>query len=106
VAQAAEVLLSKDIFGLLVIVGDLNVVRVSVLPDKAHPVLRVYPDCVLAKAIIFKRMKFISRGNFEVVQIFCGIDHIELSTGNFSDIRGDGATGPSLPKFASSFVGE
>jgi hypothetical protein len=89
-----------------VIVGDLNVVRMSVLPGKAHPVLRVYPDCVLAKAIIFKRMKFISRGDFEVVQIFCGIDHVELSPGNFSDIRGNGATGASLPKFASSLVGE
>jgi len=40
-----------------VVVGDLNVVRVSVLPDKAHPVLRVYPDRMLAQAIIFKRMK-------------------------------------------------
>lgn len=88
------------------IVGDLNVVRVSVFPGKAHPVLRVYPDCVLAKAIIFKRMKFISRRDFQVMQLFCGIDHIELSPGNFSDIRRNGAAGPSLPKLASSLVRE
>jgi hypothetical protein len=89
-----------------VIVGDLNVVRVSVLPGKANPVLGIYPNCMLAKAIIFKRMKFVSRRDFQIVQLFCGIDHIELSLGNFSDIRGNGTAGPSLPKLASSRVGE
>jgi len=93
-------------FGLLVIVGNLNVVRVSVLPGKANPILGVYPNCMLAQAIIFKRMKFIPRRDFQVVQLFCGIDHIELSPGNFSDIRGNGAAGPSLPKLASSLVRE
>lgn len=78
----------------------------TIFPDKANSILRVYPDCMLPQAILLKSMKFVSRRYSQVAQICRRIEHIELTTSDFADIGWNRGTGAFLPEFASSFVCE
>jgi hypothetical protein len=44
-----------------VIIGDLDLIRVSILPDEAQPIAVVDPNAVLSGAVAFPCLKRIAR---------------------------------------------
>jgi hypothetical protein len=63
---------------LLVVVGDLDIVRVAVLPPKADAPLIVDVNAVLPGSIPFELLQAIARRDAQVVEQLCSVDEPEL----------------------------
>jgi hypothetical protein len=109
IAQAAPVRLSNAIYiplPDLVVIGYFHVVSVAVFPGETHPVLSVYPNCMLTGPVFFEGMKSVSRRNLEIVKPRCCIDHLQLPLGHRAQVGGNCSACAFFPKCPSSFVGE
>ncbi len=56
-------------YGTLVIVNDLDIMRVSIAPTKANAKAIVYANAVLPLAVSAQRFKAITRGDCKIAQI-------------------------------------
>lgn len=66
------------------IVGYLNLVRISILPNETDPVAVVDPDAVLSGAVAFQGLKRVSRGA-EIPQALRSVKLEELAHCNLRD---------------------
>jgi hypothetical protein len=62
----------------LVVVAELNIVRIALLEPKANPPLVVDRNCILAAAITRQRMQAIAGGNPKVSHLRCDMYHLKL----------------------------
>jgi hypothetical protein len=58
-----------------VVIDDLDIVSVSLLPDKANPKLIIDPDAVLAVAVPLQSFQPVSRGALQVLERSRGVQH-------------------------------
>jgi hypothetical protein len=63
------------------VVNDFDLLR-AIIPNEADAVLVIDADAVLALTVTVERFEVIARRPSQVVQRDCGIQHVELSTGN------------------------
>lgn len=63
---------------ILVVIDDLDVVRVTVTPPEADSPLGIDPKAVLAPPIAAQRLELVGRRNRQVLQISRGIDLLQL----------------------------
>jgi hypothetical protein len=61
------------------VIRDLRLVRITVPPDEANPVLIIDPYGVLPRAVIGKLMQPVAGRNLEIVQFFRGVQHDQLT---------------------------
>jgi hypothetical protein len=64
---------------LLVVVDDLDVIRVPVLPAKADAPLIVDANAVLARAVAFELFESVARRNTQVLELLGGINEANLT---------------------------
>jgi len=69
------------------IVGDFNVMRVSLVPTKTDTPLSVYADAVLAITIARQGFEVICRGDTQIVERSRTVDDVELVHGPSQDLR-------------------
>lgn len=75
---------------LLVVIHNLNIVRIAVAPHEADAPLIVDPNAVLAGAISAKAFESVSARDGQVAKLHCEVNLIKLPPGNALD-------GPELP---------
>jgi hypothetical protein len=66
----------------LVVVDDLDLIRITIPPYETHPILTVDPDRVLTGPIASRRLQSIARRHFEVVQRLGLVDVQQLAAGD------------------------
>jgi hypothetical protein len=64
---------------LLVVVDDLDVIRVPVLPPKADPPLIVDANTVLARSVAFELFESVAGRNTQVLELLGGVDEADLT---------------------------
>ena len=69
----------------LVIIDNLNVVRIAVAPDEADPVLVVHANAVLPLPITPERLESVSRKDRQIVKRMRGVQLPKLSLPNACD---------------------
>jgi hypothetical protein len=72
---------------LLMIIDDLDVVRVTRAPNEADPPSLVDADAVLTSPITLELFQAICGRNPQVVQAGCSIEHPELPKGGALEVR-------------------
>jgi hypothetical protein len=65
-------------------VGNLNVCRPRIGPNKANPKLIVDADTVLSRSITYQSFEAITRRRFQVLKHCRGLQHRKLAGGDFS----------------------
>src|SRR3989337_1046693 len=71
----------------LVVVADLDVMRVSLLPAEADPPLVVDPNAVLAGAVSGEALQAVPRGHAELLQPLGGVQKQQLAMGPSLQVR-------------------
>ena len=61
------------------VIGYLNIVWPVWLPYEANTPLIVYPNAILSFTITFQWFQVVSRWNFQVLDILCGIQNAKLA---------------------------
>src|SRR5262249_13312373 len=74
--------------GSLVIIGNLNLFRVTAGPHKADPKLVIDPDRVLSGAGMLQRLEAITWRSSQVTQLPSGVQHHQLAPRHPDRIRG------------------
>jgi hypothetical protein len=89
------------------IIGDFSLVRVSIPPDKANPVLVIDPDGVLPFSIPRQSFQSIPGRKAKVLQCRGGIQHLEFTERDFPEWRRRFAAAPAgYPELPSFLVPE
>ena len=91
---------------LLVIVGDLDVVRVAVLPPEADAPLIVDANTVLPGAIPFQLLQAISGRDAEVLELLCGVHEAELPEQRTLEVGREAADTLALKQALGVPIGE
>jgi hypothetical protein len=89
-----------------VVIGDFDIMGVSVFPAEADPPLLVDADAELAVAISLQRFEPVGRWNPQVVDVDGLADHGELDEGALLDVRGESSGTLFIPDFPRFLVGE
>jgi hypothetical protein len=66
-------------------------------PYKTDTPLIVYPDTVLALAFTFQGFEAIGRGNAQIINVFCVVQHTQFPTCNSLNIIGQPTRPAALP---------
>jgi len=69
-----------------VIVDDFDVVDAILRPNKANPPLIIDPNAICARPISLQRFQPVRRGHSEILQLFSGIQHVQLPAGGLGDL--------------------
>jgi hypothetical protein len=115
--QGRQELLEQDLPGmdgreslghhlLLVVVHDLNVVRIAAVPPEADPPLIVDPDAVLTCAITAQPFQAVPRRHAKIVQPRRSIKHPELPQGHLLHPRSEPANRPTVEELLGFPVSE
>lgn len=82
------------------VIDDLDILGAGSGPDKTHAPLPVHANAVLALSVALQGFEVIVRGNSQIFQIRCAIEHRQLPHGNHFDIH-ETTTSISLEQVAS-----
>lgn len=88
----------------LVVVRDLDVVRIAVPPPEADAPLMVDPDTVLTFPVSPELLQAVARGHPEILKGLCGVEKGQLSLRDALEIRGELSRSFSVEELLGLFV--
>lgn len=81
---------------LLIIVCDLDIMRVALLPDEAQTPLIIDADAVLTHSVVFKCFQSVARRP-QIQQVGCRIQNLQLPQGDPLNVRRKPARASAFP---------